>query len=302
MMLDGLRRVHNPYLMALISILVAEVAYIGVSLLFGFDLFPFWLTFTGVVSGGIAFVASTITTKLLVKIENQNDELARLNLLNQELFSTISHDIRTPLTGVTLLLEMVRTDSLNKDDADKLFDELSFSIEHLISFLDELLVWSKRQIDKKPLQPELVETKPIIESTIMLYSRIITMKELTLSVDSISGFMMVDKGSYSFVLRNVIQNAIKFTPKGGEIQLSVEQQNGHVITNIIDNGVGIPQSKIDNILAQGNYESTKGTDNETGVGFGLKASLNYLQKQDGTMSIISNENKGTKVSITLPKH
>ncbi len=288
--------------MAVISIIISEIAYVIVSLLFGFPLYPFWVTFTGVVSGSIAFIASSITSKLLVQIETKNEELARLNLLNQELFSSISHDIRSPLTGLTLLMEMVRTNSLSKPDADKLFDELSLSIEHLISFLDELLVWSKRQIDKKPLQPELVETKSIIENTVLLYARIISMKELRLTLDSISGFMLADKGSYSFILRNVLQNAIKFTPKGGNICISVEQQPGYVITKISDTGIGIPKAKIENILSQGFYDSTIGTENEAGVGFGLKASLSYLKKQHGSMEIISEGNEGTTVLIRLPKH
>ncbi len=300
--LSGLRKVQNPYVMMLISVSISVTAYIIAAYLSGYTILVFWILFTAVISGSIAFIATNYVAKMMAGIEQQNEELERLNLLNQELFSTISHDIRSPLTGITLLLELVRTDSLNQKDADNLFNELSLNIEHLISFLDELLVWSKRQIDKKPLKPELIETKPIIESTVLLYSRIITMKELNLKLDSISGYMLVDKGSYSFIIRNVLQNAIKFTPKGGTIEINVEQIDGNVKTVIKDNGIGMSDEKIDDILSLRSYASTVGTEDEFGVGFGLRASLSYLKRQKGSMEIVSGEDAGSTVTIIIPKH
>lgn len=295
------RTLRNPFVMAMISIVLSEIAYVSVSLLAGFEIFRFWVIFTASVSGSIAFFSTLLISKLTAKIERQNDELDRLNQLNQELFSTISHDIRSPLTGIILLLDMVKKGQIKIEETNYLIEELSLDIEHLIRFLDELLVWSKRQIDKKPLSPELVETKPVIESTIQLYSPIISQKEINISMKSISGFIYADKGSYSFVIRNVLQNAIKFTPKGGQIELSVEQQNGHVITKVKDSGVGMNAEKIEQILTQTHYETTTGTAHETGVGFGLKASITYLNKQNGSMEITSNQESGTEVRISLPK-
>jgi len=298
----GLSKINNPFVMMAISITISELAYVGVSYLFGYSIFPFWVAFTAVVSGSISFTATKITYRMMTRIEEQNEELERLNLLNQELFSTISHDIRSPLTAIILLLDMVKSNTMRPEEVETLVNDLTINVDHLINFLDELLIWSKHQIDKKPLKTERIDTKPIIEDIILLYSRIITAKGIHVKIHSISSSLIADKGSYSFVVRNVLQNAIKFTPKGGTIFLNVKQQNGNIVTSIKDEGVGMDSSKIDRILNEGSYVSTIGTNDEIGVGFGLRACLTYLKKQDGVLEITSEKNHGTTVSITLPRN
>ena len=284
------------------SVLASEIIFLILVQLKGVSIDVFWYIVAAVIPASISYPVTYLHNRLYKEIEVQRIELERLNLLNQELFSTISHDIRSPLTGITLLLEMIKTNRFDLKDIDALFDELSLSIDHIVRFLDELLEWSKSQIDKKPLIPELIETKPLIESTCLLYQRVILMKELDLQIDSISEFMMADKGSYLFSLRNVLQNSIKFTPKGGSIHINVSTSNGDVITTIKDSGIGISKAKIERILSRTDYESSSGTNNEKGVGFGLQASISYLKKQNGRLQIESDENKGTEVSIILPKH
>lgn len=296
-----IRKILSPFYVMLISIVVSEAAYIWASSYTGDAITFFWLALTGGVAGTLSFSFTLILVRMLSKIEKQRNELERLNQLNQELFSTISHDVRSPLTSISMVLDLATSEKISMAESVDLLQDLFLDIDHLINFLDELLSWSKHQIDNKPLIPETLCINEIISTTIQLYKRILEKKNVLVEMDKISGEVFADRGSFSFVVRNVLQNAIKFTGDGGSINISVVDFGQEIATVISDTGMGMDPQKVNEILNKGTYTSTRGTNQEKGTGFGLQASISYLEKQNGRLEIQSQRNKGTTVSIILPK-
>lgn len=296
-----IRKFLSPVYVMLFSIAVSETAYICASAYTGDPVTIFWLAVTGIVAGALSFSFTLILVRMLSKIEHQKNELERLNQLNQELFSTISHDVRSPLTSISMVLDLATSKKISMTESVDLLQDLFLDIDHLINFLDELLSWSKHQIDNKPLIPETLCIEEIIAGAVTLYKRILEKKNISVEMDKISGEVYADRGSYSFVVRNVLQNAIKFTGDGGSITISVIDRGQEVATVISDTGLGMDSQKVNEILTKGTYTSTRGTNQEKGTGFGLQASISYLEKQNGRLEIESTRNKGTTVTIILPK-
>lgn len=111
-----------------------------------------------------------------------------------------------------------------------------------------------------------------------------------------------DRGCYSFIIRNVLQNAIKFTPQRGTITVNMIEKENRTITIIEDNGIGISEENLTKILAGNEWISTPGTENEKGTGFGLKAASKYIELQNGSFNIESIPGEGSKVIIDLPRN
>lgn len=300
MITSRVQKINSPWLITLLSIVVSVGLYLSVSyLLFdGFEMIG--LFFSLIIPATIAYPLIRAKIKQLEQIELQKEELEELNRINQRLFSTIAHDIRSPISSASMLLDLTLSGTLSVDESKKQLKEVSSNINVLMAFLDDLLLWSKLQIEKKPLKAESFCSEEILLQTVQLYQNIIAQKGIKLQLGNLKSALFMDKGSYSFAVRNIIQNAIKYTPKEGQIEVSVHESNTSIITSIKDNGVGIDPEKVQSILSKQNYNSSKGTNQELGTGFGLKTTINYLEAQNGKLEIESEKNKGTKVSIFMP--
>ena len=126
-------------------------------------------------------------------------------------------------------------------------------------------------------------------------------KNITLSSALIKPYVaFFDVPSINIVIRNLITNALKFTPKGGAVTISCEQIPKFVKLKISDTGVGISQENLDKLFHTASLFSTKGTDNEEGSGLGLQLCKDFVERNGGILSVESSEGKGTTFSITIP--
>lgn len=301
MFISWVQKIKSPWMVMLLSIAISEFIYITVALLFLDGIPPIGLVLSFIIPSVASYPISSIMLKYHSKILDQKNELEHLNSINQKLFSTISHDIRSPISSASMLIDLTLSGTISIEENREQLKEVSSNINVLLAFLDDLLRWSKHQIEKKPLEPETFCTETILLHTIQLYKNVIVEKEIKLNIDNLKSLIHVDKGSYSFAVRNTLQNAVKYTPKGGLIMINVQEKDSNIITSIKDSGVGIPQEKIDNILYKRGYKSSKGTNQELGTGFGLRTAIEYLEPQGGKLEIDSEVNSGTEISIILPK-
>lgn len=296
--MSGITNIKSPWVVVIFSVVFSLILFLIISI-FVFDkiMVP-GLFFSTFIPAVVSYPVASILIRNYSKIERQKSELERLNHLNQKLFSVISHDIRAPLATMSMLIQS-KISELNEQDFRD-FKQMTLSIEYLLKFLDELLTWSKKQLDQEPLVAEPIDTEFLIRDIIKLYQQLLALKQIDLKIENLSGTALIDKGSYTFAIRNILQNAIKYTPESGWIRIKVDTKDSQVITTISDSGVGISDEKISKILTHEEYNSEKGTNNEIGTGFGLKTSISYLEKQNGALSISSELNKGTDISITVP--
>ena len=291
----------SPLIVMIVSISISVALYFIIVALSNLKAITFGIVLSTVIPALVSYPVSYVMIKRHKRIEQQKAELERLNEINNHLISIIAHDIRSPISSVYGILDLIKNDGFSKEDFSSHINDLSIRVDNLLSFLDEILQWSKTQIESKETEPEVFNSKKIWTQTIALYQHILEIKNITLETGDLDQSIYGDQGSYSFIVRNVFHNAIKFTPKNGTITVHLSKNNDRTITTIEDNGMGISTEKLNNILNGKKWVSTPGTDNEKGTGFGLKASTKYIEIMDGEFKIESSPENGTKVIIDLPR-
>jgi signal transduction histidine kinase len=295
-------KLHNPFIVVALALLISVSGYL-ISDYF-IHWIKFWLGLYLAISLPIiiAFPIAIILHQNFKKINFQKKELERLDIINKKLFLLISHDVRSPLASLIGTIDLVANNDIDTNEAKLYFKELSNKVKNVNVFLDGLLDWSRRQTQNKPLNFVTFETLQVIKPMWELLEHEAQKKKITITFNSLSNRIYADIESYTFVFRNILQNAIKFTEESGTIHIETNEIDGMVHTTISDSGVGIHNREIDKILKGENWYTTKGTSQETGTGFGLRTCLYYLKKNNGDLLIESELKKGTKITIVLPKN
>jgi two-component system, sensor histidine kinase and response regulator len=174
-------------------------------------------------------------------------------------------------------------------------------LNYTTGLMDNLLQWSKAQMQSDAVYPQKVDLGTAIDETIQLLRRQSDAKQIRIETNSqknIYGF--VDKDMLNLVLRNLISNAIKFTPEKGIIKIGAHENCTLVEVFVQDNGTGISPEALKKINGDGFY-STKGTASESGTGLGLKLCKEFMARNGGQLYIESKPGEGSVFSFSLPK-
>lgn len=237
------------------------------------------------------------------KIILQNKELQELNATKDKFFSIISHDLKGPLNSLTSFSGLLINyfDSLSKEEIQTLAKDLDKSLKNLFALLENLLEWSRSQTGAIEFKPEAFNLSELIQQNIDLLNAQARTKEITLEYSNAQQVMvMAHKNSVTTVIRNLISNAIKFTPKGGTITLSATKSNEEALISVSDTGVGMSKEVIDKLFRIDAKHSTKGTADEKGTGLGLVLCKDFVEKNNGSIGVQSEEGKGSTFYFTLP--
>lgn len=236
------------------------------------------------------------------KIEQQNDEMSKSLQLQNRIFSIIGHDLRSP---VATLFQMTEVLEEPMDEQDRL--KIIRSIRQLSSstgdMIDNLVFWGRSQGNEIKCHPEFGYLKKIFNEMADVIVPIAEQKGIELQFEErITKEVYFDKELMRLVLRNLISNAIKFTPIGGDITVSVTQDRERQchIVSVQDTGVGMDDEVIDHILLGSNSRSTSGTKGEKGTGLGLILCKDLIELHHGVLSIESRQDVGSKFFFTLP--
>ncbi|WP_231460269.1 sensor histidine kinase KdpD [Pedobacter sp. Leaf132] len=234
------------------------------------------------------------------QILKQKEELEQRSLEKDNLMSIISHDVRTPLINIQNYLVLLNKNKLRDEQRLLIEQSLETATSHTITMLSNLLNWSKSQMGGSFAQLEAINVLKVLESTIEMARVTALKKEITFENTIPSRLMILaDKDMLQIVMRNLVNNAIKFTAIGGMIKINAEIINNECNITVMDNGIGMAaseQSAIFSIKAAPTY----GTNNEKGVGLGLVLSKEYTERMGGKIGFESRLNEGSKFSISLP--
>jgi len=236
------------------------------------------------------------------KVNQQNLELQELNATKDKFFSIISHDLKGPLNSLTSFSSLLinHTDSLSKEEIKMFASDFDKSLKNLFALLENLLEWSRSQTGNIEFTPETFDLAAMLEENKELLKAQAQNKKITLVNDNTGPLLIsAHKNSINTVVRNLISNAIKFTPEEGRITLSVLKQNGEVVASITDTGVGMSQNVIDKLFRIDSKHSTKGTANEKGTGLGLILCKEFVEKNGGRIWVTSREGEGSVFYFTL---
>ena len=177
---------------------------------------------------------------------------------------------------------------------------MSDSTTKTLNLLTNLLDWARLQSDRITLKPEQFNMSELIIDNIQIGQTVAREKNICLQYTTPGEYPLVsDRAIINTVLRNLISNAIKYTPKNGNISVSLEQKGEIYLVSIQDNGVGIPADKLEKLFGLGTIQSTPGTANEKGTGLGLVLCKDFVIKVGGDIWVDSSPGKGATFSFTL---
>ena len=248
--------------------------------------------------------AALRTVDYQTEILKQGEELKALNALKDKVFSIIAHDLRTPLTSVSMFVDMLslNTNAFSEMDLREIVSDLHDSVESAKLLLENLLQWSMSQMKGIQLKPEQVNLAELIEREGRILGKGLENKDIGL-VQKIPSdcTAYADAESVSFISRNLLSNALKFTPSEGSITISVAvSEEGKRLIHFTDTGKGMSEEQQSKLFHQDTHYSTEGTEGERGTGLGLMLCQEFAQKNGGLITVKSKEGAGSTFTLELP--
>jgi len=239
--------------------------------------------------------------KEVIRSREQATELERLNQLKDRIFSIIAHDLRGPMVNLSEILKMIASKQISDEEFKALAPSLSKDITYTTDLLENILHWSRSQLKGYGINKEIFNLRNLILNEIHYHQPAADLKNIKIIHDVFPGEMAyADMLMMQIVIRNIINNAIKFCREGCEIQITAfYQKENNLLVCIEDNGVGMPEETLDKLFKEENI-STRGTSDEKGTGLGLLVCKDFMKRNDGDIHVTSSVGKGTKVCITIP--
>jgi signal transduction histidine kinase len=248
------------------------------------------------------FILAMAVLVVLQWIKN-NKERLRLEsslIFKNRVLSVIAHDLKNPIASVAQFSDLLATKP-ELSGKSHVIQSLRESSQAAVTLLDNLLYWGRNQADALQISPSRIEMEPVLKEVISLFQHMATQKEITLRVDSDPGIAaFADRVLVNIVLRNLVSNALKFTPKKGKVEIRAWQEGNAIKCSVADTGIGIKPEYLALFNKEGELSSTIGTDQEIGTGLGLQLVRDLLEKNKGSLYIESKTEVGSTFTFTLP--
>lgn len=240
------------------------------------------------------------------EIEAQKDEIllqkGALEYLNREkdrLLSIVAHDVRMPLSSIQGYLEILNAIGLDEAEKQLIEGQLLQITRDTSEMLMNLLSWSKTQLQGSNVQLKALDVNEALQGWLKIENTIANKKGIRLRMLTAGQlYLMADHDMLHLVIRNLVSNAIKFTPEGGEVIVSTRYRGTSGMIIISDNGIGISPEKQEHLF-QLNASATYGTNNEKGIGLGLLLCKEFTEKQQGNIWFESETDKGSVFYVSL---
>ncbi len=241
------------------------------------------------------------------EIKNQRDSLEALNQMKTRLFSIISHDLRGPMSTFIGFYDLLSNhiDKRYKVDGDEELKKMRIhmhdSSNRALQLMDSLLKWALKEEDAIPYHPKKLDLKRVIFETVDALNPQALAKKITLeSTITNTIHVWADKNSLMTIFRNLVNNALKFTPEKGQVQIEAKNEEDTVVVIVKDTGIGMPPEKLEKLFEMNEKKVTRGTKGEKGSGLGLNLVYDFIKMNKGTIEVTSEEGKGTTFSVFLP--
>lgn len=253
---------------------------------------------------------------LVIKLKNITENI-RLKILNSELekkikdsdnskekfYSIIAHDLRNPFSSL-IGFSQILIDEYSKLKEEQIKDFINLinkSSKQIYTLLENLLEWSKSQTGKIRFQPETLDLYSVINDNIALFRNATTAKNINIEIQSNTNKKVYcDYNMITTVIRNLLSNAIKFTRKNGLIQIKINFIQEKVKVSVVDSGIGVPEENIQKLFSLEDKIVTEGTESEKGSGLGLLLCKEFIEKNNGYLTVESKIGEGSDFSFYLP--
>ena len=240
---------------------------------------------------------------LLASERNARSEAERANRLKDEFLSVVSHELRTPLSAILAHSQLLQLGQIPADEVTDSYRAIERNGKAQVQIIDDLLDMSRIISGKIRLDVRPVQLSEVIEAAIETIRPAADAKSIRLQpvLDQVTGPVLGDFDRLQQVFRNILSNAVKFTPKGGRIQVSLERVNSHLEVNVADTGDGIPADFLPYVFDRFRQAEDATTRSHGGLGLGLAIVKQIVELHGGTVKAQSpGENQGSTFTVILP--
>jgi two-component system, sensor histidine kinase and response regulator len=261
-------------------------------------------------AGGVDYISKPFNRdELLIRVRNHLElslsrrKIIEMNRSRDRLYSIIAHDIRSPFSSITLTISAIANGYLepSSNEFREIMGHLEKTTNETLILLDNMLDWTRLQSDSVFISPRLCSVSSVIHACVQLLKGNSTNKKIAVNVDVADDLMaFFDEGTIRAVFRNLIYNAIKFTPENGTIDICAQDNADYVKVSVTDTGVGISEEIVRKIFVNNEHYTSRGTNNEQGSGLGSYIVKDFIEKNKGKIEVVSAPGSGTKILVYLP--
>lgn len=247
------------------------------------------------------FYTKSIIRKQFLTIREINEEILKVQQHKEKLNAIIAHDLRAPLAGfmdLCRILEM-EYEYLTNEDVLEISQSLYKGASSLNNLLDNLLLWANLQKGDLNYYPEKLELTTIMDEVILLFDTMAREKLIEIKNNLRETEIIADYNMFFTILRNLLSNALKYTPKGGTVYINSKLSGNRIIIGITDTGMGVEKKEIKNLFKEEVHFTKPGTEEEKGSGLGLVLCKELIEMHGGKIDFDSTPGKGTTVTIDI---
>jgi PAS domain S-box-containing protein len=255
---------------------------------------------------GIVGIGHNITDRKNAEeeIKKRNDELSKINAEKDKFFSIIAHDLKSPFLGLLGLSKIMATEdeNLSKDEFIAFGKEMNESASNIFKLIENLLEWAQMQKGALNFTPQEIYLNVIVSQNMNIIKQRAEQKGIVISREVPESLKVTaDDKMLNTVLRNLLFNAVKFTTRGGNINVRAKTKDNHNIEiSVSDTGVGMSEKDAKRMFKMDEKVSSKGTEGEPSTGLGLLLCKEYVEKHGGKIWVESEEGKGSTFYFTIP--
>jgi two-component system, sensor histidine kinase and response regulator len=264
-------------------------------------------------SGGVDYItkpfqAAEVTVRVAthLKICLQNNELREVNATKDKFFSIIAHDLRGPIGNMLSISEVISEKGQVDEDTLYSFIEMQKELsKDTIQLLENLMIWARSNTNRIDFEPESLDLNTLFRECIEGVNIQAMNKNITISGSSVSpSQIFADENMIRLIIRNLLNNAIKFTPHGGSVSIYSTDSglNKETLISVRDTGIGMPPEMLKNLFRIEVSNKRYGTDGEASNGMGLLLCKEFVEKHNGKIWVESEENKGSVFSFSIPAY
>lgn len=227
------------------------------------------------------------------KVENQKDELQKLNNLKNKLFSLVAHDLRNPMNNLSSLLELTEHHELEGDQLRTFSEKTRKDLSQSMMVMERLLYWSSKQLEGIKIQKESIILSELLDDIVKELKPQIKEKHIQLEILINENEVYFDRVMMRVCLRNLLSNSIKFSHEKGRITISTHFVAGLIRISLRDEGLGMDADWFNKFRQEGKPDVKQGTKGEKGTGFGLLITKDFVEMNGGELICESEPGQGT---------
>lgn len=246
--------------------------------------------------GQLAILESEIY-KLVVQISRASDRASKEKEYLAGMLSDISHQVKTPLSSITIMTELLRSGEFDEEKREEFTDKIDSQVRRITWLIRNLLTLSQLDADMLKLKKETVSVKKLLEEACQPFEIMAELKEVMLTVDAPEDMLLTcDERWTGEAVSNIVKNCLEHTPAGGRVQIQAVQNNFATTITVKDNGAGIPAEDLPHIFER--FYKGQGAQKDS-AGIGLAMSKQIILRQNGTVNVESREGEGSCFRIKL---